>query len=91
MSSSAKTAQTIDFKFCKYVSNRMLNKSGPAFFLTLSHSFFIETIRRVLKAYFTWKQIKADYSKYIQKVENGEQDFVLARFSLGAHKVGKNS
>ena len=30
-SSSTKTAQTIDFKLCKYVSNRMLNKNASAF------------------------------------------------------------
>ena len=64
MSSSTKMARTIDFKFCPHISYRMLNKNVPAFFLAMSHSFFIS---RFLKAYFAWKQLKADYSKNIRK------------------------
>ena len=49
-SSSTKTAQTINFKLCTHISNRMLHKTVPGFYLTMSCSFFIAIIRRVLKA-----------------------------------------
>ena len=51
-SSSTKTAQTVNFKLSTYISNRLLHETMPAFFLIMSHSFFIAIIRRVLKAYF---------------------------------------
>ena len=78
----------------------------PAFFLIMSHSFFIALIRRVLKAYFVWKHLKVDYSKYIWKEQNRGHGFVcllvgyisakkiIENFnSVGAraHKVGKSS
>ena len=45
----------------------MLDKNMPAFFPTLSHSFFIAIIRQILKAHFAWKQLKVDYSKIVEK------------------------
>ena len=75
-SSSTKTAQTINFKLCTHISNRLLHKTMPAFFLIMSHSFFIAIIQRVLKAYFAWKQLKVDYSKNIWKEENRGHGFV---------------
>ena len=75
-SSSTKTAQRINFKLCTHISNRLLHKTVPAFFLIMSHSFFIAIIRRVLKAYFAWKQLKVDYSKNIRKEENRGHGFV---------------
>ena len=48
--SSTKTAQTINFKLCTHISNRMLHKTVPAFYLTMSCSFFIAIIQQVLKA-----------------------------------------
>ena len=44
--------------------------------LAIIHSFIIEIIRWVLKAYFSLKYIKADYSKNIWKEENGYENFV---------------
>ena len=75
-SSSTKTAQTINFKLCTHISNRLLHKTMPAFCLIMSCSFFIAIIRRVLKAYFSRKQWKADYSKYIWKEKNQGHGFV---------------
>ena len=57
-------------KLFTHISNRVLNKNVPAFFLTMSHSSSIAIIWRVLKACFTWKQLKTDYSKNIWKEEN---------------------
>ena len=48
-SSSTKTAQTFNFKLCTHISNRLLHKTVPTFYL-ISCSFFIAIIRRVLKA-----------------------------------------
>ena len=41
----------------------------PAFFLMMSYSFFIAITRQALKAHFTRKQLKVDYSKNIWKEE----------------------
>ena len=87
-SSSTKTAQTINFKLCTHISNRLLHKTVPAFFLIMSHSFFIAIIRRVLKAYFAWKQLKVDYSKNIWKEENRGHGFVC--LLVGYISVKKN-
>ena len=59
-----------------HISNRVLNKNVPAFFLTMSHSSLIAIIWCVLKACFTWKQLKTDYSKNIWKEENHGRGFV---------------
>ena len=75
-SSSTKTAQTINFKLCTHISDRLLHKTVPAFYLIMSFWFFIAIIRRVLKAYFPWKQSKADSSKNIQKEKNCGLGFV---------------
>ena len=103
-SSRTKTAQTINFKLCVHISSRLLHKSVPVFFLIMSWSFFIAIIRRILKAYFPWKQWKADYSKNIWKEKNRGHGFVLLlvgyisvkkiiencnSVGAGAHKVGK--
>ena len=76
----------------------------PAFFLIMSHSFFIAIIQRVLKAYFAWKQLKVDYSKNIWKEGNYGHGFVYLLLgyisvkkiiencysvAVGAHEVGK--
>ena len=61
--SSKKTAQTINFKLCTRISNRLLHKTVTRFFLIMSYSFFIALIRRVLKAYFAWKQLFKKYLK----------------------------
>ena len=76
-SSSSKTAKRINFKLCTRISNRLLHKTVPMFFLIMSHhSFFVAIIRRVLKAYFAWKQLKVDYSKNTWKEENRRHGFV---------------
>ena len=75
-SSSTKTAERINFKLCTHISNRLLHKTVPAFFLIMSYSFFIAITRRALKAYFAWKQLKVDYSKNIWKEENRGRSFV---------------
>ena len=77
----------------------------PAFFLIMSHSFFIAIIQRVLKAYFTWKQLKVDYSKNTWKEENRGHSFVcllvgyisvtktIENFNsvgAGAHRLGSS-
>ena len=63
-------------KLYKHISNRVLNKNMPVFFLTMSHAFLIAIIRWVLKAYFAWKQLKTDYAKNIWKEENHGHGFV---------------
>ena len=93
-----------NFKLCKLISKRLLHKTVPAFFLIMSHSFFIAIIRRAVKAYFAWRQLKVDYSKNIWKEEiTGTVlfAFYLAKYQwkkiiehwnsvgAGAHKVGK--
>ena len=40
-SSSTKTAQTINFKFCAHIFNWVLHNSVPAFFLILRYLFFM--------------------------------------------------
>ena len=45
-------------------------KTVPAFFLIMSYSSFIAIVRRALRAYFAWKQLKVDHSKNIWKEEN---------------------
>ena len=105
-SSSTKTAKKIKFKLCTHISNRLLHKTLPVFFLIMSHSFFIAIIWGVLKAYFAWKQLKVDYSKNTWKEENRGHSFVcllvgyisvkkiIENFNsagAGAHKLGKSS
>ena len=53
-----------------------MHKTVFVFFLTMSYSFFIAIIWRVLKAYFAWKQLKVDYSKDIWKEQNCGHGFV---------------
>ena len=50
-----------------HISNRLLQKTVPAFFLIMSYSFFMVITRRALKGYFALKQLKADYSKIFGK------------------------
>ena len=57
-------------RLCTHISNKLLHKTVPAFFLIMSCSVFIAMTRRVLKVYFPWKQWKADYSKNIWKEKN---------------------
>ena len=98
------TSSRINFKLCTHIYNRLPHKTVPAFFLIMSHSFFIAIMRRVLKAYFAWKQVKVDYSKNIWKEENRGHSFVsllvgyisvkkiiekLNSDGVGAHKVPK--
>ena len=66
----------------------MLHKTISALFLIMSYSFFMEIIRRVLKAYFAWKQLKADYSKNILKEKNRGHGFVS--LLVGCTSVKKN-
>ena len=66
-SSIRKTTEKINFKLCMHISNILLHKIVPMFFLIMSYSFFIAITRRALKAYFAWKQLKVDYSKNIWK------------------------
>ena len=54
-SCSTKIEQTINFKFCTHISNRILNKALSTFFVAMSNLFFVAMICRVLKAYFSWK------------------------------------
>ena len=42
----------------------------------MSYSFFTAITQHALKAYFTWKQLKVDYSKNIWKEENHGHGFV---------------
>ena len=51
-SSRTKTAESINFKLCTHISNRLLHKIVPAFFIIMSYSFFIAITQRALKAYF---------------------------------------
>ena len=87
-SSSTKTAERTNFKFCANISNRLLQKTVTAFFLIMSYSFFIAITRRALKAYFAWKQLKVDYSKNIWKEENRGNGFIC--ISVGCISVKKN-
>ena len=87
-SSSTKTAKRINFKRCTHIFKRLLHKTMYAFFLIMSHSFFIAIIQRVLKAYFAWKQLRVDYSKNTWKEENREHGFVC--ILVGYISVTKN-
>ena len=75
-SSSTKTAERINLKFCTHISNRLLHITVSAFFLIMSYTFFIEITRRALKAYFKWKHVKVDHSQHIWKEENCGYRFV---------------
>ena len=91
-SSSAKTAQRINFKLCTHISNNLLHKILPAFFLIMSYSFFIAITRRTLKAYIAWKQLKVDYSKNFWKEENRGRSFVCFLVSyISVKKIIENS
>ena len=59
------------------ISATVLKKNAPAFFLTMSHLFFIAIFWPVLKEFFSWKQLRADYSKNIWKEKK-----MRTRFSL---------
>ena len=59
------------------ISATVLKKNAPAFFLTMSHLFFIAIFWPVLKEFFSWKQLSADYSKNIWKEKK-----MRTRFSL---------
>ena len=74
-SSRTKTAESINFKLCTHISNRLLHKIVPAFFIMMSYSFFIAITQRALKAYFVWKQLKVDYWKNIWREENRGHGF----------------
>ena len=87
-SSSMKRAWTFDFKLYKHISKRLLHKTVLAFFLIMSYSVFIAIIRRALRAYFAWKQLKVDYSKNIWKEENRGHGFVC--LLVGWISVKKN-
>ena len=50
----------------------------PTFFLIMSHSFFIAITQQVLKAYFSWKQLKVAYSKNTWKEEKPQAPFCLS-------------
>ena len=52
------------------------------------YSIFIAIVRRVLKVYFAWKQLKVDYSKNIWKEENRGHGFVCP--VVGYISVKKN-
>ena len=80
LSSSTKTPKRINFKLCTHISKRLLHKTVPAFFLIMSHLFFIAIIQGVLKAYFAWKQLKVDYSKHTWKKEDHGMVFSLATY-----------
>ena len=54
----------------------------------MSYSFFIAITRQALKAYFSSKQLKVDYSKYIWKEENRGHGFVC--ILVGYISVKKN-
>ena len=55
---------------------RVLHKTMRAFLLIMSYPFIIAITWRALKGYFTWKQLKVDYSKNISKEENRGHSFV---------------
>ena len=61
-----------------------MHKTVPAFFLIMCYWFFIAIIRQALRAYFSWKQLKVDYSKNIWKEENRGHSFAswLAKYKL---------
>ena len=75
-----------------------------AFFLVMCYKFFIAIMRRALKAYFAWEQLKVDYSENIWKEENRGHGVVVSwlvkykwkkviknynAVSPGAHKIRK--
>ena len=100
MSSSTKTAKRINFKLCTHISKRLLHKTGPAFFLMMSHSFFIAIVQRVLIACFAWKQLKVDYSKSwarfclsLRWLHISDKKLLKTSNSVGAgaHRLGKSS
>ena len=71
-------ALNYQLKLWTHISDRILNKSLPSFFISKSHSFFIAIIQRVLKLRFGWQQLKADYSKNIWKEGNRRRGFVCS-------------
>ena len=76
----------------------------PVFFLIMSYSDFIAIIRRVLKVYFAWIHLKADYSKKTKNKKIASTVLFVSwsttyqwekiiencnSVGAGAHKVGK--
>ena len=92
-SSSTKMALRINFKLCTHISNRLLHKTVPAFFLIMSYSVFIVITRGALKAYFAWKQLIVDNSKNIWREKNRAYSFVSTEncnsVGAGAQNLGK--
>ena len=60
----------------------------PVFFIMMSYSFFIAITCRVLKAYFTSKQVQVDYSENTWTEENRGHGFVC--LLVGYISVKKN-
>ena len=57
-SSSTKMAERINFKLCTHISNRLLYKTVPAFFLIMSYSFFIAITLTSFESIFCMKKVK---------------------------------
>ena len=66
--------QTINFKLCTHISERLLHKTMPSFFLTIT---FYWNNSTSFKAHFAWKQLTVHYSINIRKKENRGHCFVF--------------
>ena len=64
-SSSTKTAKSIIFKLCTHVSNRLLHKTVPAFFLIMCYSFFYCNNSMSFASVFCMKTVKKRLFKKI--------------------------
>ena len=87
MSSSTKTAQMINFKLNTHVSNRLLHKIVPTFFLIKSHFFlFYCNNLKSFESIFRMKTVKSRFFKKYLKRRKSRAQFC---FSLGWLHISK--
>ena len=87
-SSSTKTAETINFKFCTHISNKLLHKTVPAFILIMSHSFFYCNNSTSFEIVFCMKTVKSWLFKKHLKRRKSRAQFCL---SLGWIHISKKN
>ena len=76
-SSGTKTTGITDFKLCTHISNRMLNKNVPSFFLTRVIFYFNNSTS--FESLFCMKTVKSRlFKKYLKRKKNRQHGFVCS-------------
>ena len=86
-SSGTKTTGITDFKLCTHISNRMLNKNVPSFFLTRVIFYFNNSTS--FESLFCMKTIKSRlFNKYLKRTKSWSRFWLpLGWLHIGANKL----